>query len=137
MKTTGSAGLTGDREPEQRAVGDDLGGAEPVDLGRATRQTGGDPVLLARILSLVAGELRSILGPLQEDAGRGDLEAVERAAHALRGSAGNIAANPIAAVAADLQRAAREGRAKDVPALIARLAREADRFHAFRARLPP
>jgi HPt (histidine-containing phosphotransfer) domain-containing protein len=51
----------------------------------------------------------------------------------LKGSASNVAADPLAKAAGALQRAAREGRTDEMGALIARLAHEAERFHAFRA----
>jgi HPt (histidine-containing phosphotransfer) domain-containing protein len=112
-------------------------GPAPVDLDRAARHAGGDPALLAEVLSLVAAESRSILAAVQEAARRGDLEAVERAAHALKGSASNVAADALVAAASGLERAAREGRTEGMDALIARLAHEAERLDVFMARVEP
>jgi HPt (histidine-containing phosphotransfer) domain-containing protein len=74
---------------------------------------------------------------VQEAARCGDLEAVERAAHALKGSASNVAADALVAAASGLERAAREGRTEGMDALIARLAHEAGRLDAFMARVEP
>ncbi len=58
---------------------------------------------------------------MREAVAGGDLAAVSAAGHALKGSSSNIGAQPVAALAADLERAADEGQLDAVAEIVDRL----------------
>ncbi|MCK6503716.1 response regulator [Myxococcota bacterium] len=96
-----------------------------IDPDRLAQQTGGDDDLARDLLALMADELPQHRQRLAE-AGR-DLAALGRAAHALRGAAGNVGALPVHRAATSLEQAARdldaERARRELPGLLAEVDR--------------
>ena len=90
----------------------------PFDEALALERLGGDRALFLRLCEVYRGALDGMLAPLQEHAAAGDLEALARAAHKLKGSTANFAAGPAHADAAALEAAARGGDAAKIPACL-------------------
>lgn len=97
------------------------GAAASIDAARLAQQTGGDEELARDLLSLMASELPLHRQRLVE-AGL-DLPALGRAAHALRGAAGNVGALPLHRAATSMEQAARdldlERARRELPGLLA------------------
>jgi HPt (histidine-containing phosphotransfer) domain-containing protein len=92
---------TGDvREPDGYVVFD-----RPAALGRVE----GDIELLRQLASLLLDHSPQMLAAIREAIARGDSQAVERAAHTLKGSAGNLAAAAVCRAAERLEQMGRIG----------------------------
>ena len=63
----------------------------------------GDPGLVAELAGMFVGDAAERLGELRRAVEAGDAGAVERAAHTLKGSAGNMGAGGMARISSDLQ----------------------------------
>ncbi len=92
---------------------------DPVALERVGRI--GGPDLVRRLVATFLAHAPTRLAAARAGAGADDLEAVGRAAHALRGSAGNLGAIALMDAAARLETACRDARGAEVPALLAEL----------------
>ena len=79
------------------------------DLARGLKVVRGKAERLAGLLSLFADGHGRDASQLTEWLAAGDLEAIERLAHALKGTAGNLHADPVSDAAARLLAALREG----------------------------
>jgi two-component system, sensor histidine kinase and response regulator len=79
------------------------------DREAALEKVGGDVNLLSELASLFLGNLDLMLARVREAAARGDALALERAAHALKGSVGNFAADEAYQAALDVEYYARQG----------------------------
>ena len=110
---TENAGLPGEsrsatEEPSAAAHAAVLG-APPFDAEAALERVDGDEQLLEEILGL----FREQAGALQEEirgaVSRRDTPALERSAHSLKGSAGNISALEVQSLALRLEELGREG----------------------------
>ena len=100
-------------------------GPEPPDLDRevfdaAVGETG-DPSLGPELAKLFASEASNALGALRAGLADGDARVVARAAHGLKGSSSTLGAARVAALAAELERAGRDGRLDATPGLMDRL----------------
>jgi CheY-like chemotaxis protein len=98
---------------------------EPPDLDRdvfdaAVGETG-DPSLGPELAKLFASEAENALGALRAGLADGDPRVVARAAHGLKGSSSTLGAARVAALAAELERAGRDGRLEATPELMDRL----------------
>jgi len=82
----------------------------------------GDAGLGAQLARLFAQEARGALAGLRAALAEQDGTDVARAAHGLKGSSSTLGASLVAALAADVERAGREGRLDDAAALMERLA---------------
>jgi PAS domain S-box-containing protein len=82
----------------------------------------GDAGLGAQLARLFAQEARGALAGLRAALAEQDGTDVARAAHGLKGSSSKLGASLVAALAADVERAGREGRLDDAAALMERLA---------------
>ena len=80
----------------------------PVDEERFLFLMGGDDELVRRISELFLESCPVRLGELEEALQSGDAEGARYAAHGLKGSAANIAAERARGLAEELERAARE-----------------------------
>ena len=78
----------------------------------------GDEGFMAELVSLFVGEVPSLLVSLRDALGREDTGAVERVAHALHGSCGNIGAVRMAALCEKLQHAGASGDLARAPGLV-------------------
>ena len=90
---------------------------EPIDPAAALARVDGYVGLLKEIVALFLQELPELLTILREAVTGGNAQAIERAAHKLKGSVGNFAAYPAFEAAAKLEVVGREG--EPFPALLA------------------
>jgi PAS domain S-box-containing protein len=84
----------------------------------------GDADLVADLAGMFLGDAESRLATLREALEGGDAEALERTAHTLKGSSGNMGATRMAAICAELQEIGASGDLGRVPELLARLEEE-------------
>lgn len=87
----------------------------------------GDPELLLDLIDMFLADAPSKVQAIVDGASSGDAEAVERAAHSLKGSSGNLGAVLLMDVAEKLQVAGRQGDATSISSLIESLQAESDR----------
>jgi two-component system, sensor histidine kinase and response regulator len=90
------------------------------------RELGG-PELLSELAELFLEDSRSTVDSLKEAVEGSDAHAVERAAHTLQGSAGNMGAREVARFCAQLQEVGASGEIARAPELLARLEGALDR----------
>jgi HPt (histidine-containing phosphotransfer) domain-containing protein len=88
--------------------------ARRADIGDMRRRLGDDDALIADLFRLFLEECPLQLGRLQSAVDSRRLDEVRRAAHMLKGSAGNLSAFQVVAAAAALEDAAERGQASDV-----------------------
>ena len=76
-----------------------------VDLERVMGRLGGDAAVLRRLLAQFAAENAGVVDTLRDALAEGEVELARRIAHSLKGSAGNLGAEPLAEAAARLEAA--------------------------------
>ena len=69
----------------------------------------GDTSLVTELIEIFLTDGPDRMQTARQGIEQGDLEAVERAAHSLKGSSGNLGANFLMAAAEEMQNASREG----------------------------
>jgi two-component system sensor histidine kinase/response regulator len=92
------------------------------------RELGG-PEMLSELAEMFLEELRSAMDSLKRAVEEGDAQAVERTAHTLKGSSGNMGARKIAWLCARLQEIGASGNLASATAVLARLEEELNRIH--------
>ncbi|MEW6163537.1 MAG: ATP-binding protein [Pseudomonadota bacterium] len=107
-----------------------LAGIDGLDLAAALRSVRGRLATLARILRLFADSHADDGEYLRATIGRGELMAAEPRTHALKGSAGNVGAVRIQALAARLDAALKNGETDTPTELAEAIARELPAFIA-------
>jgi signal transduction histidine kinase/ligand-binding sensor domain-containing protein/DNA-binding response OmpR family regulator/HPt (histidine-containing phosphotransfer) domain-containing protein len=95
--------------------------AEPVDWPRFLQVVDHDDALVGELVELFIQSGDAALRDISAALGRGDLPAVGRVAHSLKGSSANIYAHATSAAAAELEAAARSGGDVDLAPLEATL----------------
>lgn len=95
----------------------------------------GEPDVLSEVLQMFLAEVPPRLDRLRNAWAAGNIEEVHRAAHSLKGSAGNIGANALFAVCNALDEKSRSGEVGAVGALVDALGVEYGRVEAEIARL--
>ena len=88
-------------------------------------QRAGDEDLARQMALLFIAECPRMLEAVQDALARGQADAIRRAAHAIKGAAGNFAPDGLAATARLLEQAAADGRLEEAPGLVDRLERDA------------
>jgi HPt (histidine-containing phosphotransfer) domain-containing protein len=78
----------------------------------------GSPGFLAELIDLYLAESRNLLAQIRTSLGARDPALLERAAHTLKGSSGNLGALTLARLSADLQTAAKSGRFEKAAELV-------------------
>ena len=132
--------------PTDPAEGHDAVGGKPEedlldeDVLASLRelQEQGEPDILNELIELFLDEAPAQLSALREAIeGGGDAGPVERVAHALKGSSGNVGAMRVAAVCAELETVGRDRELTRAPELLDQLEVEFDRTRqALNAKLP-
>ena len=77
----------------------------------------GDTSLITDLIEMFLADGRERVNQVQTGIANADLETVERAAHSLKGSAGNLGATELMNIAEDMQNASRGGDAERVQEL--------------------
>jgi signal transduction histidine kinase/DNA-binding response OmpR family regulator len=103
----------------------------PVDRLAAMRRLGGDADLLAQVIELFLEDCPARLAALRAAVSRGDAREVRFVAHALKGSAGTLAANALSEAAAGLEQIAVAGRIGEAAAAADVLEKEAEKVLAY------
>ncbi|MCC6141069.1 MAG: response regulator [Nitrospira sp.] len=85
---------------------------------------GGDHDLLIQLIDLFIERQAEMMSQIRQAVSLGDIVTVERAAHTLKGTAGNLCAPEVALVAGQLEAIGRLGTLRDAPAIYARLEME-------------
>jgi len=107
---------------------DEAGPGDPIDRSAIERlERLGGPDLVGRVAALFVELGRARMAAALEAVDAGDLASVERAAHSLKSSAGNVGARALAEIAGKVERLAEEGRRDAVPAAVAGMERELER----------
>ena len=107
-----------------------------VDWDEFMAMVDGDKDFAHELVQLFIDSGDVALRDISKALGVGDLGAVERAAHSLKGSSANIRATSASTAAGRLEAAAKAGAAGEIPVLAQRLKAEAEHAAAFlRARL--
>jgi len=90
----------------------------------------GDAGLLAEMIALFLEDYPRLLGAMREAVASGDAQALQRAAHTLKGTVGNFCAAAATAAALRMERMGREGDLAQAEEGYAALAQELDRLKA-------
>ncbi|MBX3471439.1 MAG: response regulator [Planctomycetes bacterium] len=101
--------------------------AAPFDRHAALERVEGDADLLRETLDLLLQDIERLLRELRAARAAGDMHRLARAAHELKGSAGNCGAMAIAAAAGRLEEAARRGDVEGAAGELAGAEREVTR----------
>ncbi len=104
---------------------------DPVDWPKLLKMTDGDANLVDELIELFIQSGDATLRDVRAALGRGDLPAVGRLAHSLKGASASMQAHAACAAAGMLEAAARSGHGETVPALEERLRVETERTMAF------
>ena len=81
----------------------------------------GNDRLLSRLIALYRDDSSQLLADIDNGMKTGDAEAVARAAHTLKSSSANLGATNVAAIARQIEHAARSGDINDLPSSITKL----------------
>ena len=110
-----------------------------MDLGRLEEAFEDDTVGIADLLDMALETGAKHRRALEEGIAAGDADVVRRAAHSIKGSAGNIGADEVMRLASELDERARAGDLSDararVDAIDAAYAQVAEEVRAYRASL--
>ena len=98
-----------------------------LDLDAALSYAGDDPELLREVARIWTADGPRRLFDLREGLRKGDWQAVERAAHRLRGSLGTLGASEAMAAAARIETLATDGASAEIPEAVAVLEKEIQR----------
>ncbi len=90
----------------------------------------GEPDVLIEVSKLFLEEVPPRIARLRNAWHAGNIQEVQRAAHSLKGSAGNIGARQLQAVSSELDEKARSGDLAALPALVDALGAEFDKVEA-------
>jgi PAS domain S-box-containing protein len=99
---------------------------EPMDTASALARVEGDVELLQELVALFLEDLPDLLTNLREAVTAGDAGAIERAAHKLKGSVGNFAAQPAFDAALRLEKIGRVGELTEAESAYHALLQEID-----------
>ena len=104
--------------------------APALDWPRAVHEFGGDAEQVRKLASSFVENVRTQLGKMKSALDAGALDVVRFEAHAIRGGAGNLAADDMAVAAARVENAAAEGQAEEAGKGLAALAAERVRLES-------
>ena len=92
----------------------------PIDLDafRLSMQAAGIEEIVEPTLAMFAEESGGLVAAITEAVAAGDAETARRAAHALKGSAGNVRARELSRTAESIEEAAEQGALDSLPALV-------------------
>ncbi len=79
------------------------------DIASALDRTGGDIELFCEVADVFVDLAPELIGKIETSLQTGDFDTVSKAAHSLKGSAGNLSARPVFETAMNLERAAKDG----------------------------
>ncbi len=121
-------GLVGKREANSEAPSAVGKGGDIVDKAQLLARVGGDMDLLGELVDLFLDTGGQMLSQVEQSVSRGNAEAIERAAHTIKGTVGNFAADRAFEAALKLETMGREGTLKDAERAFKDLEREISLF---------
>ncbi|HWN15989.1 MAG TPA: Hpt domain-containing protein, partial [Candidatus Dormibacteraeota bacterium] len=107
------------------AGGADATAIDPATFERLVVTTGGP--FVAELIDTFAEDARDLLVALRQTLARTDLDGFRRAAHSLKSTAESLGALPLAALAREVEAAARAGSLAEAPARLDRLTEHYER----------
>jgi PAS domain S-box-containing protein len=111
---------------------------QPFSMERALESVGGDDDLLRQVTALYLEEIPQYVDTVKQALALKDTDAMRRAAHTLKGSAGNFGATQTRKLAARIEHLCRDGEFQRAEKLVPPLLDEVDRFqNALRAVVAP
>ena len=121
-------GLIGKREAASHAPSAAGKGGDIVDKAQLLARVGGDLVLLGELVDIFLDTGGEMLSQVEHAVRQGNAEAIERAAHTIKGAVGNFAADRAFEAALKLETLGREGSLKHVESAFKDLEREINLF---------
>jgi len=115
-------------EKEHSAASDDSSRPKVLNYEDALERVGGDEELLRDVAELFVQECPRLLSNIEEAIRHKDAGALERAAHELKGSAANFAAQPVVDTAFQLEAMGRNGDIESAPKAFVELESKIDRL---------
>jgi len=103
----------------------------PIDVDELMEIMDGDRVLIRECLADFSREYDEMIGAIREASAKGDGEALERAAHALKGSLAYLAARPAAAAAFELEKSGQGRKLMELEPKLVALELECGKLWAF------
>lgn len=103
----------------------------PIDVDELMEIMGDDRELVRDCLTEFSSEYDGMIGAIREAAGKGDSDALEKAAHALKGSLSYLAAKPAADAASALEKAGRGKNLMNLEEKLSLLEMECGKLWAF------
>ncbi len=97
--------------------------ARVFDAGAMLANIGGDAELFDQLIRLFLDRHSVMMKEIESAIGQGDAVALERAAHSLKGTAGNLCAPDVVLLASQLEASGRLGTLTEAPGLLVRLDR--------------
>ena len=107
------------------AAGAEAAAIDPATFERLVVTTGGP--FVAELIDTFAEDARELLAALRQTLARTDLDGFRRAAHSLKSTAESLGATELAALAREVEAAARAGSLAEAPARVDRLAEHYER----------
>jgi len=104
---------------------------EPVDWIMLMEVADGDTEFAEELIDTFIHSGDLVLAQIRDAVERGDLDAISRSAHSLKGASANIRAAPLSSVAAELEEAARAGALERVVVLHQQLGDASERTVAY------
>jgi len=105
------------------------GGGPAFDLNRALARMDGDLDLLKELVGIFLQDAPVLLQRIEDSLTQKDARGMERAAHALKGSVGNFAADTTQELARRLENLGRTNRVEEALPVLAELKQELERLH--------
>lgn len=106
-----------------------------LDTATALERVDGDRELLQELAQMFLDHAPVMMAEVRDACGRRDADAIQRAAHSLKGSAGNLAANAVCSTAQELELMGHEGDLKRCDVVLATLESEMRRLESALATL--
>ncbi|RMG45192.1 MAG: Hpt domain-containing protein [Acidobacteria bacterium] len=113
----------------------DIQAVAPVDLAEGLQRAGNDRAFYKELLEMLVADLPRQAAEMRTALERGDLEALRRTAHAVKGAAASLAAGTARELAFQIETFARSGRPDGIAPLITDLEQEGERLRAFAGEL--
>jgi len=104
----------------------EISGTEVVDVGKALEQLGGDEKLLGEILEIFVLDAPKRVRAMRDAISNGDSDGLKMAAHTLKGSSANVAAERIRAIALEIENRVKNDEVGNVENLLDDLIEEID-----------
>ena len=106
----------------------------PIDLNVLEEIAGDDPEFVADLLDTFVRSTGELLGPMRASVMAGDIAAVLRDSHRLKGSSANVGAEVLRARSIELERLSRAGTLEGAAGLLDRIESELERVRVFLSR---